>query len=213
MNKQMKPLPHYASCRQPAWFDRVRAFTLTELMITMAIFTLVVIAMVSLQIFGFKINSLTSNKLRSTASTLKVLDQMRNLVLGATNAVSVGNIDTSNNKFIAIAINSTAIGNALQISNNSTSYTTFYLNTNHILYELGSATNSTPVPLASAVYNPNPFQIENYLGSNILVGSSGHYTVKITLQYSNWLYAIPSQVYDAYRLESRATPRAQFDRN
>ena len=191
----------------------IRAFTLTEMMITLAIFSLVVIAMVSLQIFGFKLNALTSNKMRSTASSLKVLDQIGNLVLGATNTALIGNINANNNTFIAIAINRTAIGNALQISNNATSYTTFYLNTDHILYQLGSATNSQPVPLASAVYNPQPFQAEDYRGTNILVGASGHYTIKITLQYSNWLYAMPSTVYDTYRLESRATPRAQFNSN
>jgi hypothetical protein len=181
-------------------------------MVTMAVFALVVIAMVSLQIFGFKLNALTSNKMRSTASSLKVLNQIGNLVLGATNEVSVGNINTSNNKFTAIAINSTAIGNALQIYNNPTNYTTFYLNTTtHILYRRN--TNSTPVPLASAVYNPQPFQAEDYKGTNILVGASGHYAIKITLQYSNWLYAVPSTNYDTYRLESRATPRAQFDNN
>lgn len=202
----MKPLPIYSSCRQPLWFAGVRAFTLTEMMVTMAVFLLVVTAMVSLQIFGFKLNSFTSNKQVTTAHSLKVLDQIQNQIRGTPNPVFIGNFNTSNNKFTAIANGQQAIGNAVQVSNTPTSVLTFYLNTNtHILYELGSATNA----LASAVTNSQPFQAEDCFGNLFIAGSSGHYTVKMTLQYSNWLYSLPTNVYDAYRLEARATPRSQ----
>ena len=175
-------------------------------MVTMAVFALVVIAMVSLQIFGFKLNSLTSNKLVTTGNSLKALDQIQNQIRGTPNPVFIGNFNTGNNKFTAIANGQQAIGNAVQISNGSTSVLTFYLNTNtHILYELGSVTNA----LAHAVTNSQPFEAEDCFGNTNVVGSSGHYTVKMTLQYSNWLYSMPTNVYDTYRLEARATPRSQ----
>ncbi|MGA9777944.1 MAG: prepilin-type N-terminal cleavage/methylation domain-containing protein [Verrucomicrobiia bacterium] len=202
----MKRLHIYSSCQQPVWFAGVRAFTLTEMMVTMAVFALVVIAMVSLQIFGFKINSLTSNKQVSTANSLKVLDQIQNRIRGTPNPVFIGNFNTSNNKFTAIANGQSSIGNAVLVSNGAASVFTFYLNTNtHILYERGSVTNA----LAHDVTNSQPFQTEDCFGNLFIVGSSGHYTVKMTLQYSNWLYSIPTNVYDTYRLEARATPRSQ----
>jgi prepilin-type N-terminal cleavage/methylation domain-containing protein len=202
----MKLMPNDPPCRPPVWFATVRAFTLTEIMVTMAVFALVVIAMVSLQIFGFKLNSLTSNKLVTTGNSLKALDQIQNQIRGTPNPVFIGNFNTGNNKFTAIANGQQAIGNAVQISNGSTSVLTFYLNTNtHILYELGSVTNA----LAHAVTNSQPFEAEDCFGNTNVVGSSGHYTVKMTLQYSNWLYSMPTNVYDTYRLEARATPRSQ----
>jgi len=192
----------------------IRALTLTEMMVTMAVFALVVLAMVSLQVFGFRINSLSSGKMKYTDDSLNALDQIRNQVLGATNTVLIGNINTGNNQFTALAINSLGIGNAVQISNNANSYVTFYLNTNtHVLYELGSATNSQPLTLAHSIFNYQPFQIENYQGTNILVGASGHYTIKMTLQFSNLVYTLPTSTYDTYRLESRATPREQYQNN
>ncbi len=175
-------------------------------MVTMAVFALVVIAMVSLQIFGFKLNSFTSNKLRTAGNSLKVLDQIQNQIRGTPNPVFIGNFNTGNNTFTAIANGQQAIGNAVQVSNSPTSVLIFYLNTNtHMLYKRGSVTNV----LASAVTNAQPFQAEDCFGGSFVMGSSGHYTVKMTLQYSNWLYSMPTNVYDAYRLEARATPRSQ----
>jgi prepilin-type N-terminal cleavage/methylation domain-containing protein len=205
----MKLLDNYLSCRRPAWFTTVRAFTLTELMVTMAVFALVVVAMVSLQIFGFRTNSLTSNKLVTSGNSLKALDQILNQVRGTPNPVYVGSANTSGSNFTAIASGQPAVGNALRVSNGPTTVLTFYLNTTtHILYELRSGTANALV-LAHAVTNSQPFQAEDCFGSPYVQGSSGHYTIKMTLQYSNWLYSIPTNVADSYRLEARATPRSQ----
>ena len=179
-------------------------------MITLAIFSLVVIGMVSLQIFGFKMNSFTSNKLKSTADSLKILDQIRNEILEATNSVIIGNYDVSNSRFTAIANGQPATGNALVISNNAASLVTFYLNTNTgRLYELGNTTNNQPtlLTLSSSIVNLQPFQALDCFGNTNAVGSSTHYTIKTTLLFSNLVYAVPTPVYDTYRLESCATPR------
>lgn len=202
----MKLSSNYSSRRTPAWATTVQAFTLTELMVTMAIFALVVMAMVSLQIFGFKMNAFTSNKLTSTANSLKVLDQIQNQIKGTPNPVYVGSFNTGNNTFTAIANGQPAIGNAVQVSNGPTSVLTFYLNTStHVFYGRGSATNA----LAHSVINSQPFQAEDCFGNTVLGGGAGHYTIKTTLQYSNSLFSMPTTMYDTYRLEARATPRSQ----
>jgi len=180
-------------------------------MIALVIFALVVMAMVSLQLFGFRINSLTSAKQLNTARSLKALDQILNQVKGTPNPVSVGNYNTGTSLFSAIANGQSAIGNALRVSNGATSVLTFYLNTNtHVLYEIQAAATSTNSrTLATSITNQQPFQAEDYRGTNMIVGNSGHYTIKVTLQYSNWLYAIPTNVSETYRVEARATPRSQ----
>lgn len=179
-------------------------------MVTVAIFSLVVIGMVSLQIFGFKMNSFTSRKLKSTADCLNILDHIRNEILEAAESITIGNYNVNNDVFTAVAHGQPAIGNALLISNSPTSLTTFYLNTNTgKLYEQGNTANNQPTLLtpASSIVNPQPFQAMNCFGTNVAAGSTTHYTIKMTLLFSNLVYAVPAPTYDTFRLQSCATPR------
>lgn len=183
-------------------------------MTTLAIFSLVVIGMVSLQIFGFKMNSFTSNKLKSTSDSLKILNQIRKEVLEATNSVLIGNYDVNDSTFASITHGRPAIGNALLISNNPASLVTFYLNTNTgTLYELGNTADNQPTALTrpDSVANLQPFQAMDCFGNTLLAGSSTHYTIKTTLMFSNLVYAVPTPIYDTFRLETSATPRELFN--
>jgi ABC-type taurine transport system substrate-binding protein len=178
------------------------------MMIAMTVFLLVVTAMVSLQLFGLKMNTLTSAKTIFTADSLKALDQIRDQVRGATNSVQIGNFNVGSGTFTAVASGSAQIGNAVQISNNAANYTTFYLNTtSNILYEKIYTGNATV--LAHSIINSQPFQAEDYNGNNI-PASSEHYTVHMTLLFSNMNYSVPTNTWDYYQLETRSTPRAQF---
>jgi Tfp pilus assembly protein PilV len=183
------------------------AFTLTEIMVSMVIFLLVVIAMLSLQVFGLRMNTLTAAKSIFTAGGLKAMDQICNTIREATNSVLIGNY--SNNSFTAVASAANQIGNAVQISNTAANYYTFYLNTSsNTLYEQAEANGATV--LAHYVINTNgePFQAENYLGTNIVTGSQ-HYTIHMTLLFSNMDYYMKSNRMELYQLETRATPRTQ----
>ncbi|MGA2801931.1 MAG: hypothetical protein ABSE97_06120 [Verrucomicrobiota bacterium] len=203
----MKLLPDSLSRKTPIKAAATHAFTIAEMMVTMAIFLMVVLAMVSLQIFGFKMNSLTSSKLRSTAYSLKVLDQLRNQVRGA-NLVQVGNGDKTS--FTTTGTN----GNALQIyptTNLTINYIRFYLATNtaHLynLYQLPYG--GGPVLIASNVINRVVFQMEDYRGSNIVSSGTEHYTIQMTLQFSQLAYSDPTGAYDYYTLQTLMTPRMQ----
>jgi len=202
-------LPNHLPLRLPVRITTVKAFTLTELMITLAIFSLVVMGMVSLQIFGFKMNSFTSNKLRSTGDSLNVLDQIRNEILEANNSVLIGNYNVSNSVFTAVANGQPAVGNAVQILNSPGNPVTFYLNPNTgKLYELGNTANNQPTLLtrSSSIINSQPFKAMDCFGNTLKVGGT-YYTIKMTLQFSNLVYSVPTPTYDVYRLESCATPR------
>ena len=180
----------------------VRAFTLIELMVTMTIFALVVIAMVSLQIFGFKINSLTTSKLQSTRYGLKALDQIQSQVREAS-SVLVGNV--TSNSFTTTGTS----GNAIQIypTTNLSSYVRFYLVTNTgALYELNSVSSNYVV--ASNIINQSLFQTVDCHG-NISSSSVEHYAIKLTLQFLQVDYRIPTNVYDYYTLQTEMTPRTQ----
>lgn len=180
-----------------------RAFTLAEIMTALAIFSLVVIGMVSLEIFGFKMNSLTAAKLKSTASSLNVLDQVRGQVLGAY-SVAVGN--GSSTSFTTTGTS----GNALQIytGTNANIYLRFYVATNtSALYELNS-TNHILSLIASQIFNPTPFETVDFQG-NVSSSSQEHYAIRMTLQFSQLDYTVPGNTYDYYTLETEMTPRTQ----
>jgi hypothetical protein len=205
----MKFSPNNVSRRPSA--GPTAAFTLTEIMVSMVIFLLVVIAMLSLQIFGLRMNTLTASKTIFTAGSLKALDQICNTIREATNSVLIGNY--SNNTFTAVAGTTNQIGNALQITNNATNYYTFYLNTSsNTLYEKAEANSATVLSHYVINSNGEPFQAENYLGSNIVTGSE-HYTIHMTLLFSNMNYyykGTTNNPMEFYQLETRATPRAQY---
>jgi prepilin-type N-terminal cleavage/methylation domain-containing protein len=179
-----------------------RAFTLAELMTAVAIFSLVVIGLLSLQIFGFKMNAITASKLKSTAYSLKTLNQIRRQVREAS-SVSVGNGDGAS----FTVTDST--GNALQIyPTNDDNYLLFYLVTNtDALYEFNSTNNSVSL-IASNVVNQTPFEMVNFLG-DVLTNSQEHYAIEMTLQFAQLDYSVPSDNYDYYKLQTVMTPRVQ----
>lgn len=179
------------------------AFTLTEMMVALAVFSLVVIAMVSLQIFGFKMSALTSNKLKSTAASLKVLDQIRDQVLEAYYA-SVGN--GNGTSFTATG----TTGNALQIypGADMNTYLRFYLMPDHdALYELNSA-NGQVTLLATNIVNAKPFAAVNFQGK-ISSSSQEHYGIQMTLDFARLAYTVPGRTYEYSTLEAEMTPRTQ----
>jgi prepilin-type N-terminal cleavage/methylation domain-containing protein len=204
----MKSLPNNLLQKPPIQRMAACAFTLAEMMTTMAIFSIVVLAIVSLQIFGFKMNSFTSSKLRSTAYGLKTLNQIQDQVRGAT-LVQVGNGNGSS--FTATSTN----GNALQINPtaNLAHYIRFYLVTNtaagYNLYRLADD-DGQPTLIASNIVNKTAFKITDYRGSNIVSGGTEHYAIGVTLQFSQLAYSAPTAVYDYYTLQTTVTPRIQY---
>jgi hypothetical protein len=209
----MKLLTENSLRQPPTRTAVVHAFTLAEIMTTMGVFSLVVLAMVSLQVFGFKMNSFTSSKLKFTTDSLKTLGHIRDQIRGATNAanaVLIGNFNISNSKFTAATNGALEIGNAVQISNNPINLVVFYLNaSNSVLYELDIFRQ--PMALAHSVINLQPFQAEDFQGNTNKVGNLKYSTIKTTLLFSNFNYSAKgSNIYDIYQMETRATPRGQF---
>lgn len=180
-----------------------RAFTIVELLTALAIFLLVIAGLVSLPVLGLKMNAIASSKLEYTASSIKALNQIRNQVLQA-NSVQVGN--GNNTTFVANGTN----GDALQVypGTNTSNYVRFFMSTNtDALYECNSATNTLWV-LASSITNQFVFQNVDFQG-NASSSSREHYAIKMTLQFNQLNYRIPTNSYEYYTLETEMTPRCQ----
>ena len=183
------------------------AFTIPELLLALSIFTVCILGIVSLQILGLKMNAISASKMKSTASSLKTLNVVRDQVLGA-NLVQVGNGDS--NSFTVTGTN----GNALQVypTTNSSNYLRFYLSTeDNTLYELsknGNSTNAQVTVVAPNITNETVFQTVDFQG-NTSSSSREHYAIRMTLQFSQLNYKVPKKSSEYYTLETEMTPRTQ----
>jgi prepilin-type N-terminal cleavage/methylation domain-containing protein len=210
----MNTLTHKTKPARPAW---ISAFTLTEIMVVMAIFTLVVAGVVSVQLFGMRVNTLAATKLIATTGGRETFNTMRDIIRSA-NVTLVGTYSpTSGQGFIQTTNGLPQIGNALQVQ-----YTNFPNTNTYIFYKdpsnpknLVCSLNKNKVnKLASYVTNYNCFQAEDYQG-NILSNYQNNPVIRITLQFSQWEYPIAViggnavNAYDYYQLRTRVTRRAK----
>jgi type II secretory pathway pseudopilin PulG len=180
-----------------------RAFTLVELMVTMTIFMLLMLMMLGVQIFGFKINALTTSKLKSTAYSIKALDQIQGQVRGASSAV-VGN-GTSLASFTSTGTS----GSALQINLPTGDVNLLYCTTNTgTLYEIFGA-NNNQITVATNLTNQVIFQTVDYRGSNISSSGGVHYAIEMTLQFFQQNFQVPTNVCEYYNFQTMMTPRTQ----
>jgi type II secretory pathway pseudopilin PulG len=199
----MKPLSNSLSQNASARAMNVRAFTLVELMVTMAIFMLLMLSMVGVQIFGFKMNTLTASKLKATAYSLKALDQILTQVRGASTVV------VGNGSSLASFTSTGTSGTALLISLPTGGNNLLYLSTNTgALYEIFGA-NNQQMTVASNLTNQVLFQTVDYRGTNISSIGLGHYAIKMTLNFFQQAYLVPTNVYEYYTFQTVMTPRSQ----
>lgn len=189
-------------------------FTLVELMVTMMVFTLIIAAMVALQIFGLRIYTLAATKLLASQSGRQTLGDIRDK-LRSCKTVYVGIY--TNSQFSQIATGSPQIGNAVQIFPTEiatgTNYIVFYedpVNTNICM-----VTNGVRTVTANFVTNFYCFQAEDYQG-NVLTNYQNNPVIKMTMSFVQWEYPIgyvggnAINAYDFYYLRTRVTRRSKF---
>ena len=190
--------------RRPA-----RAFTLPEIMVVMVIFSLMVMTLVAVQLFGMRIHRIAETKLAATASGRKAINNVRDEVREA-KLLFVGNGDQ--NSFTKIPDNLQHIGNALQVcpTTNETKFTRFYLDTNDHCLKAITSTNNKPWVVATHVTNQMVFRAEDFRGI-ILTNERNSRVIRMTLEFYQWEYPIasagPGGMYDYYRLQTRMTRR------
>jgi prepilin-type N-terminal cleavage/methylation domain-containing protein len=186
-----------------------RAFTMPEMMIVMSIFTLLVLALVSCQLFGMRMQRISETKLAGTAAGRKALNQVRNEILQG-KILTVGN--GNNLSFTPVPDNNAQIGNALQISftTNTGSYVRYYLDTNDNNFKRTTSLNSTPLVLASFITNQMVFQAEDYRGT-VLTDNKNNRVIHMMLAFYRWEYPIATAgsggMYDYFQLQTRITRR------
>jgi prepilin-type N-terminal cleavage/methylation domain-containing protein len=191
--------------------SRSRGFTLTEMLVTMAIFGMVVVGILSLHIFGLKLNKMVEVKLQATEDSRRALGRLVSDIHAA-GIVKVGTGSASS--FTEAAFNAAQQGNALQIypiKTNTTRYVRYYLDSgNNQLMRLDSA-SITPAFVSGWVTNRQVFSSEDFAG-NVLSNNLNNRVIGINLEFYKLdnpsIHFGHGSYYDYYRLQTRVTRRS-----
>jgi prepilin-type N-terminal cleavage/methylation domain-containing protein len=189
----------------------LRGFTLTEMMVTMAIFGMVVAGLLGLHIFGLKLNRMVDVKLQATEDSRRALGRLVSDIHSA-GIVKVGTGDAS--AFTEVGFNAAQQGNALQIypiKTNSTKFVRYYLDSgSKQLMRLDSA-SATPSFVSGWVTNTLIFSSEDFSG-NVLSNNLNNRVIGINMQFyqldNPTIHFGHGSYYDFYRLQTRVTRRA-----
>ena len=211
-----------------------RAFTLVEMMVSLAVLGLVILMTVGTQIYASRVYTLSATKLNATSTARMALNDIRDKIREG-QIVNIGNyIWTGGDPaldFTPIADGSPQQGNALIIYPSAASTNTFTL----MFLQPGSGTNFSPgTPsstnslileaynngalvesneVANFITNQIVFSATDYTGTNILTQNVNNRVIQVQLFFSQWEFPIAHigtntyNAYDYYRLQTRVTRR------
>jgi prepilin-type N-terminal cleavage/methylation domain-containing protein len=199
-----------------------QGFTLVEIMTVMAIFVMMVGAMVSLQIFGLRVYTLAATKISATTSGRETLNNIRDRIRSA-QVVYVGTY--SNSAFSQASLGTAQQGNAIQILSTTTVANT--ITTNAIVFYMdptqydGISTNvmkmvssGAETVVAKFMTNYYCFQAEDYKQAP-LTDYKDNTVIHVTMQFYQWEYPIGCvggtgiNAYDYYCLNTRISRRTK----
>jgi prepilin-type N-terminal cleavage/methylation domain-containing protein len=191
-----------------------QAFTLVELMVSMGIFSMVTLGMLSLHLFGQRQDQLVQSKLGASDQSRRALDILTDDIRAA-KIYSIGN--NSSSTFSAIPNGTAQQGNAvkLQLTTDPTKFIVYYFDTTaRKLYRQHSG---SPLPartliasgLTNVTANSMSFRGENYRGvTQTDLTHKG--VVSVLLEFAEYQYPYtqvgPGLHYDYYKMEFKVTP-------
>lgn len=194
-----------ASPRQLTGSGRRGAFSLPELMITLAIFSLLILATVSSQICGLRLYRIADTKLNVTTESRRVLDQVRDEIWSS-KLVFVGN-GGDISSFTLVADHAPHVGNALKIcaTTDTNRFVFYYLDaTDSSLKRMTSATNLVTV-LARNITNQMVFSAEDFRGVTV-TNYLNNRVIKMALQVQRPEYF--GGLAECSHLQTRVTRRS-----
>jgi prepilin-type N-terminal cleavage/methylation domain-containing protein len=211
MKTYSQDLPRERSSKRLVKSNHVRlGFTIVELMISLAIFSLVIIGSIYCHLMGLKMSTVTQAKLNATHTARAALNRTRDEIRSAA-LLYVGTGDQ--NGFTNILQNGLRQGNALQIcpTADTNNYIRYYLDgTDKTLKRIISG-GANPETIANYITNQIGFAAEDFAG-NVLTNDQNNRVIRMSLEFSQWEFAVLSanggSLYDYYRVQTRTARRA-----
>jgi prepilin-type N-terminal cleavage/methylation domain-containing protein len=191
-----------------------KAFTLVELMISMSIFGMVTVGMISLHLFGQRYDELVQSKLGASDQSRRALDTLTDDIR-ASKIWSVGNGSFST--FTAIANGTAQQGNAvrLQLTTDASKFMVYYFDTTALKLYRQHSGSPLPAPtliasgLTNVTANSMSFRAEDYRG-NAQTNLTHKGVVSVLLEFAQYQYPLtqvgPGLKYDYYKLQFKVTP-------
>jgi hypothetical protein len=186
-----------------------RAFTLSEILVSMVLFMLVLGGLVACQLYGLRMCQITNPKLDSSEQARDALNHL----MGDIRTARLIRIGTGSlTSFAEFGLDQPQRGNAIQVylSLNTNNYVRYYLDgTDNKLKRTTNGTAAVEV-LANAVTNSTIFTSEDFAG-NVLTNNHDNRIIGLKLEFYQIQYprmAVGSgQYYDYYQLHTRVTRR------
>ena len=191
-------------------------FTLVEMMFSMGIFVVVIMALLASHLLGLREDQLLESKCGASDSTRRTLQQLP-VDIRSAKMWDLGNM--SGSTFIANSNGAPQTGTALQLylTTNGSQFVVYYFDAsvtnNGKLWRNSSSSNWNPVLMTSNLINTLYFTAENYNGvmqTNEGTSKSYKNVVHATLQFCQFQYPLTqvgtNGLYDYYRMDFRATP-------
>lgn len=188
----------------------IRAMTVPELMVSMGIFSFMLLGLVALHLFGLRQDQLVQSKLGASDQSRRAFSQLLSDIRGA-KLIRVGNGNAST--FTAIPYDELQRGTAIQLNltTDTNSYIRYYYDTPTGELRRKKTGISGYDVIATHLTNDLFFQAEDYRG-NVLYDGSHNYVIRTVLQFYQYQYPLtkvgPGYLYDYYKLEFKCTRRA-----
>lgn len=197
-------------------YAKAYAFTLTELLVAMALMSVVLGGTIYAHITGLRFYEITRAKLGASESTRITLGLMNGEIRGS-QRVAVGT--GSSSSFVEVSDGTNQQGNAIQIfrpdwnsSTNSNAWIRYYRDdSSSSVYRLPGP-NTSPQLVAEYVTNAVVFRAVDYTGVNVLTDNDNNKVIDVRLQFYQLRYpnvAIgTNKFFEYFQITSRITRRS-----
>ena len=180
------------------------AFTLTELMVSVAIFIILVAGVVSTNLFGLRMFQVEETKLNATDEARRIVGVLMDEIRSC-QTFQIGTF--TNGTFTGLRLGAPQIGPALIVypTTNTTTFIMYFVNTADQKFRRAtSAPGSTRVVAQSVTNSTDLFRAQDYLG-NVLTNMQDNTVLHLKLEfYQAATFGVPP---DYYKLETSATRR------
>jgi len=189
---------------------RRAAFTLTEVMVAMAIFSIVILGTISANIFGLRMYQITKAKLGASDEAREAVSRLVNEVRSA-KIVRVGNGDSAS--FTNIDLGGLQQGNAIQIypTTNTANFIRYFWDPTDKRFKRTTDAGGATIVVANFISNNIVFKAEDHLGTT-LTNNQNNRVINLKLEFFQIQYPVvnvgPGGLFDYYKLETRITRRA-----
>jgi len=187
-----------------SWHWSELAFTLTELMVSVAIFILLVAGVVSANLFGLRMFQVEETKLNASDQARKIVGVMMDEIHEC-QSFQVGTF--TNGTFTGLPLGAPQIGPALIVypTTNLTNYIMYFVNTADQKFRRATSVPGSTKVVAQWVTNASDlFRAQDYLG-NVLTNMQDNTVLHLKLEfYQATRFGVPP---DYYKLETSTTRR------